>query len=27
VRLHSAIGYQSPICYEQKTAKDLAKIQ
>jgi putative transposase len=27
VRLHSAIGYQSPICYEQQTAQDLAKIQ
>jgi putative transposase len=27
VRLHSAIGYQSPICYEQPTDQDLAKIQ
>jgi putative transposase len=24
VRLHSAIGYQSPICYESKTAQELA---
>jgi putative transposase len=24
VRLHSAIGYQSPICYELKTAQELA---
>ena len=24
VRLHSAIGYQSPICYEEKTAPELA---
>jgi putative transposase len=27
VRLHSAIGYQSPICYEQQTAQGLAQIQ
>jgi putative transposase len=27
VRQHSAIGYQSPICYEQQTAQDLAKVQ
>ena len=24
VRLHSAIGYQSPICYESKTAQEFA---
>ena len=23
VRLHSAIGYQSPICYEQQIAEEL----
>jgi len=24
VRLHSAIGYQSPICYEQQTSEEMA---
>ena len=24
MRLHSAIGYQSPICYEQQTSDEMA---